>query len=115
MVVDNTNPTVEEGRPLIALSREDGAKVVGYYFESHLRRCLERNRQRTGKAQVPDVALYATAGKLARPSYPDGFDELYDVRIIIDSGFEVHPYTGEAGTQAGPCELKSPDTSGDGP
>ena len=89
VVVDNTNPTVEERQPLIRLGREYGAKVVGHYFESHLRRCLERNRQRPGKARVPDVALYATAKKLVPPSYSEGFDELYSVRITGDFEFEV--------------------------
>ena len=93
VVVDNTNPTVEERRPLIGLGREYGAKIVGYYFESQVRRCLDRNRQRTGKARVPDVALYATAKRLARPSYSEGFDELYVVHITVDSEFEVHAYT----------------------
>ncbi|MDP8952353.1 MAG: ATP-binding protein [Actinomycetota bacterium] len=96
VVVDNTNPTVEERRPLIALGREYGARIVGYYFESEVRSCLERNRQRTGKARVPDVALYATAKKLVRPSYSEGFDELYGVRIAADSAFEVLPCTAEA-------------------
>ncbi len=92
VVVDNTNVTVEERQPLIQLGREFGVQIVGYYFESHLRRCLERNRQRTGKAQVPDVALYATAKKLEHPSYSEGFDELYGVRITDDFTFEVHRY-----------------------
>ena len=93
VVVDNTNPTVEERQPLIGLGREYGARIVGYYFESQVRRCLERNRQRTGQARVPDVALYATAKKLARPSYSEGFDELYGVCVTGDSEFEVHKYT----------------------
>jgi len=89
VVVDNTNPTVEGRLPLIRLGREHGAKIVGYYFDSHLHRCLERNRQRTGKVRVPDVALYATVKKLQRPSYSEGFDELFCVRISGESAFEV--------------------------
>ncbi len=96
VVVDNTNPTAEGRSPLIELGRQYGAKIVGYYFESEVRRCLERNRQRTGKARVPDVAIYATAKKLVRPSYSEGFDELFYVRITGDSAFEVLPYTGAA-------------------
>ncbi len=96
VVVDNTNPTAEERSPLIELGRQYGAKIVGYYFESEVRRCLERNRQRTGKARVPDVAIYATAKKLVRPSYSEGFDELFYVRITGDSMFEVLPYTDKA-------------------
>jgi hypothetical protein len=30
---------------------------------------------------VPDVAVYATAKKLERPAYREGFDELFSVRI----------------------------------
>jgi predicted kinase len=89
VVVDNTNPTVEDRRSLILLGRELGAKIVGYYFESTVRQCVERNRRRTGKAQVPDVAIYATAKKLERPSYSEGFDELFCVRVTDDCTFEV--------------------------
>ena len=102
VVVDNTNPTAEEWRPLIELGRRYGAKIVGYYFESEVRRCLERNRQRTGKARVPDVAIYATAKKLVRPSYSEGFDELFYVRITGNSAFEVLPYTDEADVREKP-------------
>jgi hypothetical protein len=35
------------------------------------------------------VALYATAKKLVPPSYSEGFDELYNVRIVGDFEFEV--------------------------
>jgi predicted kinase len=89
VVVDNTNPTVEDRRPLIQLGRELGAKIVGYYFESTVRQCIERNRLRAGKAQVPDVAIYATVKRLAPPSYSEGFDELFRVRITDESAFEA--------------------------
>ena len=88
MVVDNTNPTVEDRRTLIRQGREHGAKIVGYYFESRARECVERNRLRAGKAKVPDVAIYATAKKLVPPSYSEGFDELFRVRLTGFS-FEV--------------------------
>lgn len=93
VVVDNTNPTIEERQRLVALGREYGAKIIGYYFQSHIRVCLERNRQRTRKARVPDVALYATANRLAPPSYSEGFDKLYSVHISDDFAFEVLSYT----------------------
>jgi hypothetical protein len=40
---------------------------------------------------VPDVAVYATAKKLERPTYREGFDELFSVRINGDSAFDVRP------------------------
>jgi predicted kinase len=89
VVVDNTNPTVGDRRPLIQLGREFGARVVGYYFDSTVRQCIGRNRRRTGKDRVPDVAIFATAKKLERPSYSEGFDELFRVRLANGSTFEV--------------------------
>jgi predicted kinase len=89
VVVDNTNPAVEDRLALIELGCEFGAKIVGYYFESTVRRCIGRNRRRAGKEKVPDVAIYATAKKLVPPSYSEGFDELFRVRLIEDSAFEV--------------------------
>ena len=88
VVVDNTNPTVEDRRTLVRQGREHGAKIVGYYFESTARECIERNRLRAGKAKVPDVAIYATAKKLVPPSYSECFDELFRVRLTGFS-FEV--------------------------
>jgi len=90
VVVDNTNPTVEDRQPLIRLGGEHGAKIVGYYFEATAREGVERNRLRAGKAKVPDVAIYATAKKLVPPSYSEGFDELFRVRLT-GSSFEVRP------------------------
>jgi hypothetical protein len=68
------------------------AEITGYYFESQVRQCLERNRLREGKARVPDVAIYATAKKLVRPSYKEGFDKLFSVRISGDSTFEIREW-----------------------
>ncbi len=68
VVVDNTNPTVEDRQPLIQLGHFYGAKIVGYYFEATVRQCIERNKQREGKAKVPDVAIYVTAKKTGTPN-----------------------------------------------
>ncbi len=89
VVVDNTNPTLADREALIRLGHEYGAQVIGYYFESQVRPSLERNKARSGKARVPDVAIYVTASKLALPTYAEGFDTLYDVRIAEYSSFEV--------------------------
>jgi predicted kinase len=89
VVVDNTNPTPADRTELIALARSLGARVVGYYFASRLEDCLERNRQRQGRARVPDVALYATRKRLCLPSLAEGFDRRYSVRLLGDGGFEI--------------------------
>ncbi len=97
VVVNNTTPTVEERAPLIALGHAYGATVIGYYFESGAGASLERNKGREGAARVPDVAIFATVKRLQRPSYTEGFDRLYDVRIVGDGAFEVIDRPGEIG------------------
>ena len=99
VVVDNTSPTIEDRRTLIELGRVFEAKIVGYYFESDVRRCIERNRLRTGREKVPDVAIYATAKKLVPPSYSEGFDELFRVLLADDSTFLVRACAAGAGAQ----------------
>lgn len=94
VVVDNTNVTRELRADLIAQAREHGARVVGYYFHSDLEECLERNRQRQGKARIPDVALHATRRRLEVPSPDEGFDQLFFVRLAGE-GFEVTPWSDE--------------------
>jgi len=86
VVVDNTNPTAEDRAPLIALGHEHGARVVGYYFTSSVKGSLARNARREGRARVPDVAIFATRKRLAPPSYAEGFDALYAVRIMDEDG-----------------------------
>ena len=95
VVVDNTNPTAEERAPLIALGRAYGATVAGYYVESRVGASLERNRGREGRARVPDVAIFATAKRLRPPSYTEGFDRLYRVRVAGDGLFEVADWADE--------------------
>ena len=89
VVIDNTNPTRDERLALIGLGRSFGAMVIGYFFESRLTDCLERNRQRTGKACVPEVALYATRKRLEPPSLAEGFDLLHFVRLLDEGVFEI--------------------------
>ena len=84
IVLDNTNYSRVSRAPIIALAKEAGAHIVGYYFESVATACSKRNRKREGKACVPDVAIYATLAKLERPSYDEGFDELHYVSIKAD-------------------------------
>ena len=88
VVVDNTNPTLEDRRALIGPGGEYGARIVGYYFDASARECIRRNKVREGTARVPDVAIYSTAKKLVAPSIEEGFDKLLCVRLN-GSTFEV--------------------------
>jgi predicted kinase len=91
VVVDNTNVTPGDRAPLIALARSHGARVVAYYFETAVSEAVARNRQRTGTARVPAVAIYMAARRLEPPSAAEGFDALFQVRLRPDGGFEVTP------------------------
>ncbi len=92
IVVDNTNPTLADRAALIALGRTYGAEIVGYFFEAPTKQCVERNRQREGKARVPDKAIYITASRLTQPTYAEGFDRLYTAAIAGNDEFKVREW-----------------------
>lgn len=98
VVVDNTNPTIEERKELIDLGRLYNADITGYFFAVQLKQCRERNRTREGKAKVPDIAIFATLKKLTRPSYAEGFTMLYYVYNRGDQNFEVSDWREEDST-----------------
>jgi predicted kinase len=84
VVVDNTNPGRADRAPLIALGREYGATISGYFFESDFDVCLARNDRREGTALVPFVGVAQTAARLEPPTVEEGFDRLFFVRIDGD-------------------------------
>jgi len=80
-VVDNTNPTVEGRKRYIEAAKAAGYTVIGYYFDADIKECLERNGQRTGKAKVPVPGIYRARKLMQPPTYAEGFDQLYNVRL----------------------------------
>ena len=86
-VVDNTNVSREERAAIIAIARERGARVIGYYIEAATREAVARNALRTGGAQVPKVAIFTCAKRLASPVIAEGFDELHIVHVAPDGRF----------------------------
>ena len=79
--VDNTNPTQEDRKKYIVAAKQYGYRVVGYYFQSCVKECMERNERREGKAKVSRCAVAATFKKLELPDYREGFDLLYYVAM----------------------------------
>lgn len=80
-VVDNTNPAVADREKYISAAKKCGYEIEGYFFQSVIVDCMARNRLRDGKACVPDKAVACTSNRLEMPSYQEGFDRLYFVRI----------------------------------
>ena len=93
-VVDNTNPTREARARYIIRAKENGYRITGYYFQSSISACKERNSHRTGKALLPVSALASTHNILQVPEWDEGFDELYYVRIE-PNGFVIEPWKDE--------------------
>lgn len=91
IVVDNTNPTVEERARIIELGRLYGARIVGYFFQASIRECIARNERREGKKRVPKVAIFTAAKKLKAPIYEEGFDQLYIVQAGENHSYKVIP------------------------
>ena len=89
VVVDNTHPAVADRAEIIGVARQLGARVIGYYFTATARDCVGRNRGREGTARVPPVAIFTAAKRLVVPTTQEGFDELWQVTIRPDGGFDV--------------------------
>jgi predicted kinase len=112
VAVDNTNPSPEEWRPLVAAGHAHGAGVVAYWFPPDLAGSLRRNATRTGPDRVPEVGIHATLKRLRRPSPEDGFDAVLDVRFDGRGGFEVRPAPGEALSRAAVAGRREPAHDG---
>lgn len=91
-LVDNTNPTAAERQRYIGPAKMAGYAVVGYYFNSAAAASIIRNQQRPLAEQVPERGIRGTRARLELPSYAEGFDELYFVRISDDGQFVVEPW-----------------------
>jgi predicted kinase len=87
VVVDNTNVSSADRAAVIAIARELGARVVGYYIQATTREAVARNHRREGRARVPKVAIFTSAKRLVPPSQAEGFDELHVVRVGEDGQF----------------------------
>ena len=84
VVVDNTNPSPLERRPLIDIGRAAGARVIAFWFASSVNDALARNAIRTGRARVRDAGIFTVAGRLVAPSTDEGFDDRFEVRLAGD-------------------------------
>jgi predicted kinase len=88
-VVDNTNPTIEDRRKYIEKAKENRFKIIGYFFQTTSSEAAARNKDRSGKEVVPLAAIYGTNKKLQLPSYEEGFEEIYYVRIGENNKFII--------------------------
>lgn len=91
-VVDNTNPTPGERQRYIQPAQKQDFSITGYYFESKLADALIRNCDRTLDQRIPDKGIRGTAARLILPTYDEGFDQLFSVRILPQQQFAVEDW-----------------------
>jgi len=90
-VVDNTNPNRQDRLRYFTLAKSFRFRAIGYYFQSSIQDCIDRNKGRAVAARVPERAIVSTIQKLEVPRLNEGFDELHFVRIV-DDGFVVEDW-----------------------
>jgi predicted kinase len=88
-VVDKMNLTFEQRAAYISEAKTRGFRVVGYYFQTDLKKAFERNNRREGKAKVPEKAMTSAFARLQIPVFEEGFDDLFSVRINEYSEFVI--------------------------
>ena len=91
IVIDNTNPTAEDRARYIQRAKAAGFEVVAYFFETDLDSTLQRNSLRLGKAHIPEVGVRATYKKLQVPAFTEGFDQIFQLKIVGNGEFSIHP------------------------
>lgn len=90
VVIDNTNVKRSERAYYInALKKYNYKKITGYFFDSDVPTCINRNILR-GRP-VPDKALVIKYQAIEAPGLSEGFDNLYFVKID-DLGFIVQQF-----------------------
>ena len=88
-VVDNTNLTRGDRARYIARAKATGFRVIGYFFESRVADAIRRNAVRPAGERVPEIAIQAASKNLQVPSFDEGFDELFLVRLVEENQFDV--------------------------
>lgn len=92
VVVDNTNPRAEDRAALIEVARQYGARIRGFYLSCSVETSQARNALRVGRERVSDIGILATAKVLRRPSWAEGFDQLYYVTTTATGEFVVEDF-----------------------
>lgn len=90
-VIDDTNSTREVRSQWIVSALEAQASVHGYLLQSRIADCLERNRQRQGRARIPDTAVMHHHSILEPPALDEGFSSLHHVGIL-EGTFNITPW-----------------------
>ncbi len=88
-VIDKINLTRAERQRYISRAKAARFGVEGYFFDSEVADALRRNRNRVGKERIPDAGIFGARKRLEIPTRDEGFDRLFRVRLMEETGFIV--------------------------
>ena len=89
MVIDNTNVTKEGRKKYIELALQNKYEIIGYYFDSNIQDCMERNKSR--KDSINEIGIKAKYKELEKPLIEEGFSKIFNVKIVGQK-FEINDY-----------------------
>lgn len=95
IVIDNTNPTIDDRKRYILPAKKNGYSVIGYYFRSQIAESLARNENRVGKKKISEVGVKSSYSRLQLPTFREGFDELFYVKIDENNNFIAESWQDE--------------------
>jgi hypothetical protein len=95
LAIDNTNPTLEDRQRYLIPVKQHKFEAISYYFESKAAEAILRNSNRPIAQQIPEKGIRGTRARLVIPSYAEGFDQLYFVRIVASGEFIVEDWSRE--------------------
>lgn len=81
-VIDSNNITKKDRRRIFDTLKGKGYKIIGLYFCSVTRECIERNRKRG--YSIPDKKIIDMAKIVELPINTEGFSDIYYVDNIED-------------------------------
>lgn len=94
-VVDNTNATAETRERYIAAAHAGRFEIIAYYFETTSADAVARNRMREERWRVPERGIYGTSKQLEPPTFAEGFDRIFIVRLHPELRFITEETTHE--------------------
>lgn len=89
IVIDNTNVNKHSRKKYIELAQHNKYEIIGYYFESNIQKCLERNKNR--KDSINEIGIKSKYKELEKPLFEEGFNKIFSVKII-DNEFYISNY-----------------------
>ncbi len=92
IVVDNTNLRKADRERYVKPARQAGYTIHGYFFESPVADAKFRNSFREAGERLPDAAIHGASGSLELPSYEEGFDKLWFVKLADNGHFIVEDW-----------------------